>query len=95
MKTSIASGAVAILLFSASAAASAGERTITLAVENMVCVVCAFNVKRSLENVPGVLKADVSLKDKVALVVYDDSKADPRILTTATAQVGFPSIPKN
>lgn len=41
-----------------------------MAVEKMACVVCAYNVKKSLEGVTGVVKVRVALKEKIAVVVY-------------------------
>jgi mercuric ion binding protein len=79
----------------AASAAFAGEKTITLAVQNMYCATCPFIVKRSLERVPGVAKATVSFKDKAAVVTYDDSKANVTALTTATTKAGYPSAPKS
>ena len=79
----------------ASSAALAGEKTITLAVENMYCAACPHTVKASLQAVPGVTKAVVSYKDKTALVTYDDTKADVKALTTATTDAGYPSAPKS
>ncbi len=95
VKKLITSAALTIGLFTTSVAASAGERTITLAVENMVCAVCAFNVKKSLEGVAGVATVRVSLKEKTAIVVYDDTKADLNALISATTSKGFPSAPKS
>jgi mercuric ion binding protein len=46
--------AFGLTLLTASAAL-AGERTITLAVQNMYCADCPFVVKKSLEAVPGVI----------------------------------------
>ena len=71
--------------------AVAAERTITLAVENMTCASCPLIVRKSLERVPGVSRAEVSLADKVAMVTFDDAKADVPGLTAATASAGFPS----
>ncbi len=79
----------------ASSSALAAERTITLAVQNMICADCPFIVKKSLEAVPGVAKATVSFKDKTATVTYDDGKADVKGLTDATTNAGFPSAPKS
>ena len=79
----------------ASSAALAGEKTITLAVENRYCAACPHTVKASLEAVPGVTKAVVSYKDKTAVVTYDDTKADVKALTTATTDAGYPSAPKS
>jgi mercuric ion binding protein len=78
----------------ASSTAFAGERTITLAVQNMYCDACPITVRKSLERVPGVTKALVSFADKTAVVTYDDSKTDVKALTTATTNAGYPSAPK-
>lgn len=75
--------------------AFAGERTVTLAVENMYCAACPHTVKSSLEAVPGVSKVSVSYKDKTAIVTYDDGKADVNTLTAATTNAGYPSAPKS
>ena len=88
------SGAFAFAVL-ASSAALAGEKTITLAVENMYCAACPHTVKASLEAVPGVTKAVVSYKDKTAVVTYDDTKADVKALTSATTDAGYPSAPKS
>jgi mercuric ion binding protein len=78
-----------------SSAAFAAEKTITLAVQNMYCADCPFIVKKSLQAVPGVATVAVSLKDKTAIVTYDDSKADVAALTNATTKAGYPSAPKS
>jgi mercuric ion binding protein len=92
-KPLISAGVVLCLL--ASSTAFAAEKTITLAVSNMYCADCPFIVKKSLEGIPGVAKVAVSFKDKVAIVTYDDSKADVKGLTTATTNAGYPSAPKS
>ena len=79
----------------ASSSALAAERTITLAVQNMLCADCPFVVRKSLEAVQGVAKATVSFKDKTATVTYDDGRVDVKGLTDATTNAGFPSAPKS
>jgi periplasmic mercuric ion binding protein len=79
----------------ASPAAFAADKTVTLAVNNMVCAACPSIVKGSLEAVPGVAKVAVSYKDKTATVIYDDAKADVNQLTSATTKAGYPSAPKS
>ncbi len=78
----------------ASSTAFAGEKTVTLTVQNMYCAACPHTVKSSLEAVPGVVKATVSYKEKTAVVTYDDTRADVKALTTATTKAGYPSAPK-
>jgi mercuric ion binding protein len=75
--------------------ASAMERTVTLAIENMYCAVCPQIVQASLRAVPGVKRAIVSYKEKTAVVTYDDASADLRALTAATGNAGYPSAPKS
>jgi mercuric ion binding protein len=77
-----------------STAAFAGEKTVTLAVQNMDCASCPFTVKSSLQAVPGVAKAVVSFADKTAVVTFDDAKTTVPALITATTNAGYPSTPK-
>lgn len=90
----IASACLTIGLLALSSAAFAAQQTVTLAVQNMYCEACPYIVKKTLERVPGVAKVTVSFKDKTAVVVYDDAKADVKALTDATAGAGYPSAPK-
>lgn len=71
--------------------AFAGERTVTLAVENMTCATCPFIVKQTLVSVPGVIEVDVSLEDRIAIVTFDDAQTNVPALTAATAGNGYPS----
>jgi mercuric ion binding protein len=77
-----------------SSAALAGERTVTLAVQNMYCAACPHTVEASLQRVPGVAKVVVSFPDKTAIVTYDDARTDLSALTAATTNAGYPSAPK-
>jgi mercuric ion binding protein len=73
----------------------AAQRTVTLAVQNMYCAACPHTVKASLQAVEGVAKVHVSLRDKTAVVTYDDAKTDVKALTAATTNAGYPSAPKS
>jgi len=44
-----------------------------------------------LSRVNGVVKADVSLEAKEAVVTFDDEKTDVRALLKATSGAGYPS----
>jgi mercuric ion binding protein len=78
----------------ASSAAFAGEKTVTLAVQNMYCSACPITVKSSLEAVPGVAKVVVSYEEKTAVVTFDDAKAAVPALIGATTNAGYPSALK-
>jgi mercuric ion binding protein len=75
----------------ASGIAAAAERTVTLAVGNMYCASCPLTVKKALSAVPGVIKADVSYKDKSAVVTFDDQKANVQALIDAATRAGYPT----
>jgi mercuric ion binding protein len=81
--------------FLVSSAALAGEKTVTLAVQNMYCSACPITVKSSLEAVPGVGNVVVSYADKAAVVTFDDAKTALPALITATTDAGYPSALKS
>ena len=78
-----------------SSVAFAGERTVTLAVQNMYCSACPLTVKSSLQAVPGVAKVVVSYADKTAVVTFDDARTAVPALITATTNAGYPSALKS
>jgi mercuric ion binding protein len=88
MTRNIVSMSIAMIVLS-SAVASAAERTVTLAVENMYCDACPYIVKQSLARVSGVEKVVVSFEHKTATVTYDDQKTAPEALTSATTHAGY------
>ena len=75
----------------ASVAATAAERTVTLAVDGMTCTSCPYIVRTALQELPGVARAEVSYADKTAVVTFNDAKTTVAALIQATADVGFPS----
>ena len=79
----------------ASSPVFAGEKTVTLAVQNMYCSACPITVKSSLEAVPGVAKAVVSYEDKTAVVTFDDAKTGVPALINASTNAGYPSALKS
>lgn len=88
--------ALILIAFTVFAAPSfAGERTVTLAVENMYCAACPYIVRESLASVAGVVDVAVSYEEKTAVVTFDDAKADIDALVKATTDAGYPSAPKS
>lgn len=74
-----------------SGAAHAAEQTVQLTVGNMYCASCPHIVQKSLSAVPGVIKADVSYKDKSAVVTFDDQKTNAQALIDAATKAGYPT----
>lgn len=75
--------------------AVAGERTVTLAVENVSCVACGPIVKHTLSRIPGVNRVFLAEQDgtatATATVSFDDTQVTPEALTTAVTNAGFPA----
>lgn len=74
-----------------SSLAQAGERTVTLAVDNMYCAACPHIVSKSLDRVDGVIAVAVSNENKTATVTFDDARASIVDLIKATTDAGYPS----
>lgn len=81
------------LLLSASIA-SAAERTVTLAVENMTCALCPITVRTAIEHVTGVKDVEVDFETKTAVVVFDDAEATVQDIAEASRQAGYPATLK-
>ncbi|MDZ7869267.1 mercury resistance system periplasmic binding protein MerP [Rheinheimera texasensis] len=82
------------LLTLTSLSAIAETKTVTLEVPTMNCVTCPFTVKKALQNVEGVSKAEVTFDTKLAVVTFDNEKTTVKALTEATTNAGYPSTVK-
>lgn len=89
MKHLIGAGLISIML--GGTAALAAEQTVKLNVKGMTCVSCPYQVQSALKKVDGIKIVDGSLHKVLAVVTYDDGKADVAALTKATTDAGFPS----
>ena len=70
---------------------AATPQTAVLDVQNMTCSMCSITVRKSLEEVPGVIDAKVNYDHKTATVKYDPDKVSPPAFVKATTNAGFPS----
>ena len=75
--------------------AATALRTVTLEVPGMACQLCPITVRKALEKVPGVEKAEVSFERKEAVVTFDDAKTGVDALLEATKNAGYPSSLKS
>lgn len=73
--------------------AVADEQTVKLKIDNMFCPTCPFMVKRTLSKVDGVKNVDISFRQKMATVTYDDQRCSIAELAGAVTQAGFPATP--
>jgi mercuric ion binding protein len=73
----------------------AGERTITLAVENMTCAACPITVRTAIGRVDGVTDVRVDFERKTAIVVFDDRVTTPAQLAEASRRAGYPALQRN
>jgi copper chaperone len=64
-------------------------QTATLNISGMTCGGCVRSVSNVLKALDGVVKADVSLEKKCAVVDYDASKLSPAQLKRAVEEAGY------
>ncbi len=83
--------ALLALLLGGWASAWAGEETVALNVKMEGCSGCAFIVERALEKVSGVIDAEVSYRQQLAVVQFDNTKATVAELVAAPEAYGFPT----
>ncbi|HII81396.1 MAG TPA: heavy-metal-associated domain-containing protein [Methanosarcina sp.] len=61
----------------------------TIKVEGMSCGHCVMRVKKAIEGVQGVKKADVSLENKQAVVEFDEGKTDVEKIKAVIKETGY------
>lgn len=62
---------------------------VTFVVKGMTCGHCVRAIKSRLEDISGVLRADVQLKDGQAVVDFDPLKVSVEALADAIADEGY------
>ncbi|MDD5410371.1 MAG: cation transporter [Methylobacter sp.] len=67
------------------------SQSITLDMQNMTCAMCKFTIKKALQGVEGVQKADVDFDSKMATVTFDPQKTNSEALINATTRAGYPA----
>lgn len=60
-----------------------------LNIEGMHCDSCAADIKETLEETAGVLKAEVTFKSKTAIVEYDDRIVQQNALLKKIQDLGY------
>jgi len=83
--TLFAATLIAVLTTAAPVLAASAD----LKVEGMTCRMCPRVVEKALERTEGVKEADVSYKNKVAIVEYDPDKISPEGLIKAIEEAGY------
>jgi copper chaperone len=68
---------------------SPGLAEVTLKIEGMTCLTCAYTVRRALQGLGGVAKAEVSLEKGEARVQYDPQKVTVEAMIEAVKKAGF------
>jgi len=61
-------------------------------IEGMHCATCALTIENSLREVPGIDKAEVSFGSNSAMIEYDPSKLDFKVISKAVEDAGYKAI---
>lgn len=64
----------------------------TIKVEGMSCGHCVMRVKKAVETVEGVLKANVDLQNKHVSIEYDEGKTNPEKFKAAIWEAGYEPV---
>jgi len=64
----------------------------TIKVEGMSCGHCEMRVKKAVEAVEGVRKAEVNLQNKQLTVEFEEGKTDLKKVKAAVREVGYEPI---
>ncbi len=91
LRLALVVGAVLLGGFHAPHRAAADQTMVTLSVPDMTCLACPITVRKSLERVDGVIKAEAYLESQTAVVTYDPARTGVAALIEATTNYGYPS----
>jgi len=64
----------------------------TIKVEGMSCMHCQTRVKKAVEAVEGVQKADVNLQTKQVTIDYEEGKANTEKVKDAIREAGYEPV---
>ena len=64
----------------------------TIKVEGMSCMHCQLRVKKAVEEVEGVRKADVDLQTKQVVIDYEEGKANLEKVKAAIREAGYEPV---
>ena len=67
------------------------SQSVILAMQNMTCALCKFTIKKALQGVEGVEKANVDYDSKTASVTFNPQKTSVDALIKATTAAGYPA----
>lgn len=63
--------------------------TINLAIKGMTCMGCVGSVKRVLDSIDGISRAEVTLQPGQAVISYDAAKTSLAAIKTAITDAGY------
>ena len=67
------------------------SQSVMLDMQNMTCALCKFTIKKALQGVEGVEKANVDYDSKTASVTFNPQKTSVDALIKATTAAGYPA----
>ena len=67
------------------------SQSVILDMQNMTCALCKFTIKKALQGVEGVEKANVDYESKTASVIFNPQKTSVDALIKATTAAGYPA----
>ncbi len=69
--------------------AAGKEARVAIPVEGMTCAACSVALRTALRKIDGVKSVEVSVANKDAVIVYDDTRARPEQFVAAIDGLGY------
>ena len=71
----------------------ANEVSVEVSIEGMSCMACVAKVKKTISNLNGISKIEVSLKDKNASIRYDSNNISLDTIKHSIDKIGYKTKP--
>jgi len=65
------------------------QKTVTIPIEGMACMLCVGRIKKTLKALDGVLEVTVSLEHRHAQIRYRETTVSPERLAAAINDLGY------
>ncbi len=65
------------------------QKTVTIPIEGMACMLCVGRIKKTLKALDGVLEVTVSLEHRNAQIRYRETTVSPERLAAAINDLGY------
>ena len=70
-------------------AKSSVQKNLTITIVGMSCLACVAKTKKALLRLDGISRVEVSLKDRLAHVAYNETRSSPEVISKTINELGY------